>query len=127
MQLIRDEIEDIKKRYGDGRKTEMINSKMTKNFNFREFVENKTEVVLLTENGYVKRMPLSEYRTQNRAGHGIKAINLDEDKIKEFEIANTHDILYLYTSKGRLFTIDAYDVPEASRGAKGRYLANFLN
>jgi DNA gyrase subunit A len=126
MELIKNEIIEMKTKYGNPRKTELINAKTTKNFNFREFVKNKMEAVLLTEKGYIKRMDLETYKVQNRAGKGMRATKMEEDKIKEFTIANTHDILYLFTNKGRLYTMDCYSVPEASRNAKGRYLANFL-
>jgi len=124
--LIKEEFAYIKKTYGDGRKTELLNVRTTKDLNFREFVENKRTVVLLTEKGYIKRMLLEEYHTQHRAGRGITAVKLDEDEVKEFVISNIHDILYLFTNTGRLFTMDCYNVPEAGRNAKGRFLANYL-
>lgn len=125
-EFIKKEILEIKQKYGDDRKTQIISAKASKNANLREFLENKPEVVLLTKQGYIKRMSLEEYRTQNRAGKGIKTTKIEDDAIKEFVVANTHDVLYLFTSKGRLYTMDCFDVPEASRGSKGRYLANFL-
>jgi len=126
MALIRKEVIEMKEKYGDARRTEIINAVTTKNFNMREFIENKTEVVIMTKQGYVKRMSIDEYRIQNRAGRGTKAAKMDDDAIKEFVVADTHDFLYLFTNKGRLFTMDCFDVPEASKNAKGRYLANFL-
>ena len=123
---IKNEILDMKKKYGDLRKTQITNEKITKNVNLREFVENKKEAILLTANGYIKRMDLQEYHIQNRAGKGIKSTKIEEDIIKEFVVANTHDILYLFTNKGRLYTLDCFTIPEASRVAKGRHIVNIL-
>ena len=92
----------------------------------REFIENKQETIVLTNNGYLKRMSLEEYQTQNRAGKGVKASKLEDDSIKDFVVANTHDIIYLFTTFGRLYTMDCYSIPEASRTSKGRHLANVL-
>lgn len=125
-EYIKTEILDMKKKYGDSRKTQLTNEKTTKNTNFRDFVENKREAIVLTAHGYIKRMDLEEYHTQNRAGKGIKATKIDKDTIKEFVIANTHDILYLFTNKGRLYTIDCFSIPEASRTSKGRHIVNVL-
>ena len=125
-EFIKNEVLDIKKRFGDFRKTKLTNEKTTKNTNFRDFVENKKEAIILTQEGYIKRMDLQEYHTQNRAGKGIKATKIEEDSIKEFVVANTHDILYLFTSKGRLYTMDCFTIPEASRISKGRHIVNVL-
>lgn len=125
-EYIRNEILDIKKRYGDFRKTILTNEKTTKNTNFRDFVENKREAIILTNEGYMKRMDLQEYHTQNRAGKGVKTTKTEEDTIKEFVVAKTHDILYLFTSKGRLYTMDCFTIPEATRTSKGRHVVNIM-
>lgn len=125
-ELIKNEIIDIKNKYGDARKTLVTNEKTTKNVDMREFIENKKEAIVLTNNGYLKRMSLDEYHTQNRAGKGVKASKLDDDSIKDFVVANTHDVIYLFTTLGRLYTMDCYTIPEASRTSKGRHLANVL-
>jgi len=125
-EFIKNEIAEIKKKYGDFRKTKLTNEKTTKNVNFREFIENKKEAIVMTELGYIKRMSLEEYNLQNRAGKGIKATKNQEDPIKEFVLASTHDIMYLFTNKGRLYTMDCFQIPEASRTAKGRHIVNVL-
>ncbi len=125
-EYIKNEVLEIKKKYGDFRKTKLSNEKTTKNTNFRDFVENKKEAILLTTEGYIKRMSLEDYHTQNRAGKGSKTTKTEEDTIKEFVLANTHDIMYLFTSKGRLYTMDCFTIPEASRTSKGRHIVNVL-
>jgi len=125
-EYIKNEVLDIKKRYGDFRKTKLSNEKTTKNTNFRDFVENKKEAIVLTQEGYIKRMSIEEYHTQNRAGKGIKTTKSEEDTVKEFVLANTHDIMYLFTSKGRLYTMDCFTIPEANRTSKGRHIVNVL-
>ena len=124
---IKSEVISIKETYGDARRTDLDNAITTKNFNFKEFVENKKQVVMLTDKGYIKRMDLEEYRVQNRAGKGIKSMNDAADCVKEIVVSNTHDNIYLFTNTGRLYTMDCYGIPETQRTAKGRYLANYLN
>ena len=124
---IKAELVQVKETYGDNRKTLLENAITTKNFNFKEFVENKKQVVMLTEKGYIKRMDAEDYRVQNRAGKGIKSMCDAEDCVKEIVVSNTHDNIYLFTNTGRLYTMDCYGIPETQRTAKGRYLANYLN
>lgn len=125
-EYIKNEILEMKKKYGDFRRTKLTNEKTTKDTNFRDFIENKREAIVMTTGGYIKRMDLEEYHTQNRAGKGMKATKIEEDTIKEFVVVNTHDVLYLFTNKGRLYTVDCFAIPKTSRTAKGRHIVNVL-
>lgn len=125
MQIIKDELAEIKKVYGDERRTEIVYS--TEEFRIEDIIVNEEVVITITHKGYIKRTPLRDYKRQNRGGTGAKAAGTkEEDFIEHLFIANTHNHLLLYTEKGRCYALRAYDVPEGGRATKGRAMQNLI-
>lgn len=123
--IIKDELLDIKNRYGDKRRTEIIEGDI--DVEDEDLIPVSDVLISMTNNGYVKRLPIDTYHTQNRGGRGIKGISLNEnDIISENITMSTHDWLMLFTNKGKVFRIKGYNIPEASRNAKGIPLVNLL-
>ncbi len=123
--IIKEELLDIKNRYGDKRRTEIIEGDI--DVEDEDLIPVSDVLISMTSNGYVKRLPIDTYHTQNRGGRGIKGISLNEnDIILENITMSTHDWLMLFTNKGKVFRIKGYNIPEASRNAKGIPLVNLL-
>ena len=125
MEVIRTELEDIRERYGDERRTEIIDDQM--NLTMEDLITEQDVVVTLSHAGYAKIQPLDVYRSQRRGGRGKSATAVkDEDFIDKLFIASTHDTLLCFSSLGRLYWLKVYELPQASRSAKGKPIVNLL-
>lgn len=124
--IIKAELLEVKERYGDERRSKIINHELGK-FSDEELIPEEDTVILLTTENYIKRTLLSEYRRQNRGGKGKRGMTTkEEDVIDQIVPANTHDWLLFFTNKGRVFRLKAYEVPAASLAAKGVAAVNLL-
>ena len=123
--VIKAETQDLKARYADPRRTEITLA--DDEFNPEDFYADEDQVITISHLGYIKRTPLTEFRTQNRGGVGMKgSATRDEDFIEHIYIANTHSTLLLFTQKGRCYWLKVYEVPEGNRTSKGRAIQNIL-
>ncbi|HEY6418177.1 MAG TPA: DNA gyrase subunit A [Candidatus Binataceae bacterium] len=126
LKLIAAELEDIKKEFADPRRTQIIEAEGE--FSVEDLIVEEDVLVTITHGGYLKRTPLSLYRTQRRGGRGkIGATTTEEDFVEHLERVSTHDRLLFFTSKGKVYQLKAYELPEAGRAAKGRSIANLLS
>lgn len=124
--IIKTELLEMKEKYGDERRSKMINHELGK-FSDEELIPEEESVILLTTENYIKRTLLSEYRRQNRGGKGKRGMTTkEEDVIDQLVPAGTHDYLLFFTNKGRTFRLKAYEVPAASLAAKGVAAVNLL-
>jgi len=125
--VIREELTDIRARYGDERRTQ-INPVGDGNISDLSLIEDKDMVITISHEGYIKRTPTTEYRSQGRGGVGSKAAgSKEEDFTEHLFTATMHNTLLAFTQKGRMFWLPVHQLPEGSRTAKGRPLANFIN
>jgi DNA gyrase subunit A len=121
------ETEEMVEKYGDERRTKVIKGKVGE-FSEEDLIADEMTVITLTESGYVKRMDPSALRSQSRGGKGAKGLNMKtEDVLRCIVTCNTHDTLFLFTNQGRVFKLRAFEIPEASRQAKGTAIVNILN
>jgi len=126
LKIIKTELLEMKEKYGDERRSQMINHELGK-FSDEELIPEEDSVILLTTENYIKRTLLSEYRRQNRGGKGKRGMTTkEEDIIDHLVPASTHDYLLFFTNKGRVFRLKAYEVPAASLAAKGVAAVNLL-
>ncbi|EQB4330297.1 DNA topoisomerase (ATP-hydrolyzing) subunit A [Providencia stuartii] len=125
MEVIREELEAIREQYNDARRTEITEN--TADINIEDLISQEDVVVTLSHQGYVKYQPLSDYEAQRRGGKGKSAARIkEEDFIERLLVANTHDTILCFSSRGRLYWMKVYQLPEASRGARGRPIVNLL-
>ena len=125
-QIIYDELLEIQKRYGDTRRTEIGASEVI-SIEDEDLIEKQDILLTLTHNGYIKRMPITEFKTQNRGGKGVKGMGVQDGDFTEHLIySSTHDMLLLFTNKGKVYSKKAYEVPEYGRAAKGLPIVNLL-
>ncbi len=123
--LIKEDMTELKQRYGDARRTEIV--PMEGEVNIEDLIADAGCVVTLSHQGYIKRVPLATYREQRRGGRGIKgAATKEEDFVESLFICTTHDTLLFYTSDGRMYASKAYEIPEADRTSRGKSIANLL-
>ena len=123
--IVKDETRELKEKYADPRRTEITLS--ADEFNPEDFYSDEDQVITISHLGYIKRTPLTEFRTQNRGGVGIKAsATRDADFIEHIYIANNHSTLLLFTQKGRCHWLKVYEIPEGNRASKGRAVQNIL-
>ena len=126
MQIIKDETMEMKEKYGDDRRTEIVLS--SEEFNPEDFYADEDVVITISHLGYIKRTSLTEYRTQNRGGVGMKgSATRDEDFIEHIYVANMHSTMLLFTQNGRCYWLKVYEIPEGSRASKGRAIQNVIN
>lgn len=126
LEIIETELLEIKNKYADKRRTEIIQG--TFDLEDEDLIPVEDVIISLTTNGYIKRMPVDTYKTQNRGGRGIKGMSTNEDDIVDSLIhMSTHDDLLFFTNFGRVYRIKGYNVPEFSRTAKGLPVVNLLN
>jgi DNA gyrase subunit A len=124
--IIADELKDVRARFGDERRTQFIVD--TSTFDPRDLYVNEMKVITVTRTGYIKNLPVDTYRKQHRGGKGLSGMGLkEEDFVERTFVANTFDILMFFTTQGKCFAANVYDVPEGSRTSKGRSIANLLN
>ena len=125
MQIIKDELVEIKEKYGDERRSEIIYS--SEEFNPEDFYADDDMVITISHMGYIKRTPLAEYRTQNRGGVGVKgSATRDEDFIEHIYMASMHNTMLFFTEKGRCYWLKVYEIPEGNRSSKGRAIQNVI-
>lgn len=126
MKIIKDELLEIKEKYGDERKTEIVYA--SGDFKMEDMIADEDVVITISHMGYIKRTPLNDYRTQGRGGKGAQgSTTRDEDFIEHLFIASTHNYLLLFTEEGRCFWMRAFEVPEGNRTSKGRAIQNLIN
>ncbi len=123
--IIKDELRELKEKYGDPRRTEIAAS--AEDFNPEDFYPNEDVVITISHYGYIKRTSLTEYRSQSRGGIGAKgSTTRDEDFIEHIYVANMHSTLMLFTQSGKCFWLKVYDIPEGAKASKGRAIQNVL-
>jgi DNA gyrase subunit A len=126
MQIIKDELLEIKEKYGDERKTEMVHS--SAEMQTEDFIEDEDVVITISREGYIKRTPLTEYRRQGRGGKGsIGSNSRDADFIEHLLIASNHNYMLFFTESGQCFWLRVFEIPEGSRTSKGRAIQNIIN
>ncbi len=127
LRVIKEELIALKAKYGDERRSKIINHEAGK-FSEEELIPEEESVILLTSENYMKRVPQTDFRKQNRGGKGKRGMTTkEEDVIAQILTANSHDFLLFFTNQGRLFRLKAYEVPQASLAAKGTAAVNLLN
>jgi len=125
MQVIRDELLAIREQYGDERRTEILSTKL--DLTLEDLISEEDVVVTLSHEGYAKAQPLSDYRAQKRGGRGKSATaTKDEDFIDKMFVANTHDTILCFSSRGRVYWLKVYELPQAGRAARGKPIVNLL-
>lgn len=126
MQIIKEEMLEIKEKYGDKRKTEIVYA--SEELNPEDFYADEDIVITISDMGYIKRTALTEFRAQNRGGVGAKgSTTREEDFIEHVFVASMHDVLLLFTKKGKCYWIRAFEVPEGTKTSKGRAIQNLIN
>ena len=126
LKIIEDELTEVKNRFGDERRTEISEADFT--MEDEDLIPEEDVVITMTTNGYIKRLPVDTYRTQNRGGRGVKGMAVNEDDVVDMLITmSTHDYLLMFTNIGKVYRIKGYQIPNASRTAKGLPVVNLLN
>ena len=125
LQIVKDELLEMKEKYGDERRSEIIYA--SEEFNPEDFYADEDMVITISHMGYIKRTSLAEYRTQNRGGVGAKgSATRDEDFIEHIYVASMHNTMLFFTEKGRCYWLKVYEIPEGSRSSKGRAIQNVI-
>lgn len=125
MAVIRQELEDIKNKFGDERKTEIADA--VEDFNYEDLIPNEDTVVTITHNGYIKRSLLSNFTAQKRGGKGKSgAASKADDFVETIMVTTNHSLLYIFTNKGKVYFLKVYQIPEQNRDSKGRHISNLL-
>ena len=126
LQIVKEELIEIKETYGDERRSEIVYS--SEEFNPEDFYADEDMVITISHLGYIKRTSLAEYRTQNHGGVGAKgSATRDEDFIEHIYVASMHNTMLFFTEKGRCFWLKVYEIPEGTRTSKGRAIQNVIN
>jgi len=126
MQIIKDELLEVKEKFGDPRRSVIVHS--AEDMRMEDFIDDEEIVITISHNSYVKRTPLTEYRRQGRGGKGaIGSTTRDEDFTEHIITATAHNYLLLFTDKGRCFWLRAFEIPEGGRTSRGRALQNIIN
>ncbi len=125
-QIIKEELIEIKEKFGDERKTKIIAAEGE--IDVEDLIKEEQSVIALTHFGYIKRMPIDTYKSQKRGGKGITGISTrEEDFVKEIFTASTHDTILFFSNKGKLYRLRGYEIPESGRTAKGTAIVNLLS
>jgi DNA gyrase subunit A len=125
MALIKEELAEIAETYGDDRRTEIVHAEGE--IDIEDLIADQQMVISITHSGYVKSLPLSTYRQQRRGGVGVTGMEMkDDDYIEHLFVSSTHDYLLFFTNRGKVYRLKVYELPEASRTARGRALVNLL-
>ncbi len=123
--VLREELLAIREKYGDERKTEIQD--VANEIDIEDLIPEKSCVITMTRYGYIKRMPLDEYRAQKRGGRGVRGMTQrEEDFVTDLFISSTHDNIIFFTDRGRVYRLKGYEIPESSRAAKGMNIVNLL-
>src|SRR6202012_911887 len=126
MQIIKDELAEIKEKYGDERKTEIVHS--SAEMMTEDFIEDEDVVITISHEGYIKRTPLTEYRRQGRGGKGsLGSKSRDQDLIEHLLVASNHNYMLFFTEAGSCFWLRVFEIPEGTRVSKGRAIQNIIN
>ncbi len=126
LKIIKNELKELKEKFGDERRTKIV-SHAVNEFGIKDLIPNESTVVLVTRDGYIKRMPPETFKTQARGGKGVIGLTVkEEDTVDTIFTTMTHDDLLFFTSMGRVFQLQAHEIPQSSRTAKGQALVNFL-
>ncbi len=126
MQIIKDELTDLKDRYGDARRTEVVQTE--DDITVEDMIPNEEMVITISNQGYIKRTSLSEYRTQGRGGTGSRGVSTKEDDFTEhLFIAHAHNYLLIFTETGKVYWKKVYEIPEGTKTSKGRAIQNLIN
>jgi DNA gyrase subunit A len=125
LQIVGEELQEIKKRFASPRRTEIVYD--TKDFTIEDMIAEEDVVVTISHNGFIKRFPVSGYRRQGRGGKGVTgAATREDDFVEHMFIASTHHYIMFFTDRGRCYWLKVHEVPEAGRASKGRSIANLL-
>jgi DNA gyrase subunit A len=125
-ELIKDDLEDIKKRHGDSRRTE-IRPIEADDISIEDLIEQEDMVITMTRDGYIKRLPVTTYRVRHRGGKGVIGLNKkEEDDVSDLFVASTHSILLFFTDQGRIYRLRAFEVPLAKRESRGTAVVNLI-
>lgn len=125
LNIIKDELTEIKEKYSDKRRTEIALN--VEEINIEDMIDEEDVVITLTHFGYIKRLPIDTYKSQRRGGKGIAAVTTrEEDFVERLIITSTHDYLLFFTNKGKVYKLNVYEIPEAKRQAKGTAIVNLL-
>ncbi|MBB6238686.1 DNA gyrase subunit A [Pedobacter sp. AK013] len=126
MKIIKDELEEVKQKFGDERKTTIVHS--AEDMSMEDFIDDEEVVITISHEGYVKRTPATEFRAQGRGGKGSKgSTSKNEDFIEHMLVATNHNYMLFFTEAGRCFWLRVYEIPEGSRTSKGRAIQNIIN
>ncbi|MGM9475809.1 DNA gyrase subunit A [Pedobacter sp. GSP4] len=126
MQIIKDELEEIKQKFGDERRTTIVHS--AEDMSMEDFIDDEEVVITISHEGYVKRTPATEFKAQGRGGKGSKgSTSRNEDFIEHMLVATAHNYMLFFTEAGRCFWLRVYEIPEGSRTSKGRAIQNIIN
>jgi len=126
VRIIREETKNISDKYGEPRRTQVVPHGV-KEFAAEDFIPNEKTIIMITHDGYIKRLPPDTFKTQTRGGKGIAGLKTkDEDVVEHMFTTTTHADLFFFTTRGRAFKLKAYEVPQTSRTSKGQALVNFL-
>ncbi|WP_316803493.1 DNA gyrase subunit A [Pedobacter nototheniae] len=126
MQIIKDELAEIKQKFGDERRTTIVHS--AEDMSMEDFIDDEEVVITISHEGYVKRTPATEFRAQGRGGKGSKgSTSRNEDFIEHMLVATNHNYMLFFTEAGRCFWLRVYEIPEGSRTSKGRAIQNIIN
>lgn len=124
--IIKDETLEIKTKYGQERRTKIVTHGV-KEFTTEDLIPNEPTIIMITSDGYIKRVQPDIFRQQGRGGKGVIGVTTkEEESVEQLQSTNTHDNILFFTNRGRVFQLMAYDIPQASRTAKGQALVNFL-
>lgn len=126
MEIIKNELREIKEKYGDEPRTQIVYA--ASDFRIEDTIADENVVITISHLGYIKRTPLSEYRRQNRGGRGVKGSDIrDEDFLEHLFVATNHNYLLFFTEKGKCFWLRVYEIPEGGKTSKGRAIQNLIN
>lgn len=126
LNIVKKETEEIKEKFGEERRTQIV-AHGVKEFTTEDLIPNEPTIILITSDGYIKRLPPDTFRQQSRGGKGVIGITTkEEESVEQIRSTNTHDNILFFTNRGRVFQLMAYDIPQGSRTAKGQALVNFL-
>ncbi len=125
MEMIKEDLDELSEKYGDGRRTEIVPSEGE--LEIEDLIADETALITISHRGYIKRVPVTTYRSQRRGGKGVAGMNTrDEDFVEHLFTASTHDYILFFTESGRVHWLKVYQIPPASRIAKGRSITNLL-
>ncbi len=126
MKIIQDELREVKEKFGDEAKTQIIYA--ASDFRIEDTIPDENVVITISHMGYIKRTPLTEYRVQNRGGRGVKGTDIrDDDFLEHLFVATNHNYLLFFTEKGKCFWLRVYEIPEGGKSSKGRAIQNLIN